>query len=106
MVDLRKLFTDWQAGRFKYPQIRRETEDAFFGGLVDVLTDLQVKTAGLRTDADIAAAKAANAAQWAAAVEADRARRAAVAPRRGPGRPPKAEDAASMVEGKETIDAA
>lgn len=40
-MEIRKLFEDWQAARLKYPQFRREAEDAFFGGLVTVIEGLQ-----------------------------------------------------------------
>ncbi len=43
MNDLDKLFDGFKAGRMKYPQPRRETEDVFFGELVARIKALQTK---------------------------------------------------------------
>ena len=34
MADLDKLFNEWKLGRFRYPELRRKSEDDFFGELV------------------------------------------------------------------------
>ena len=40
-MDLDKLLEGWKLGRLKYPQLRRESEDAFFAALVTSIKELQ-----------------------------------------------------------------
>ncbi len=61
MNDLDKLFDGFKAGRLKYPQPRRETEDVFFGELVARIKALEAVEAAA-TDR-MAAARAAKAAK-------------------------------------------
>lgn len=42
-MDLDKLLEKWKDGRLRYPQLRREAEDAFFGGLVAKLKEMDAR---------------------------------------------------------------
>ncbi len=52
MNDLDKLFDGFKAGRLKYPQPRRETEDVFFGELVARIKAIEAYLAPLKELAD------------------------------------------------------
>lgn len=42
-MDLEDKFEKWKLARLKYPQQRREAEDAFFGGLIAAIRDLEAE---------------------------------------------------------------
>lgn len=64
-MDLDKLFENWKLGRLKYPQLRRESEDVFFGELVSRIKALEDKLIFVEPPAAdrMAAARAAKAAK-------------------------------------------
>lgn len=55
MADLDKLFDGFKAGRMKYPQPRRESEDVFFGELVARLKAIEARLAPEGMVADLEA---------------------------------------------------
>ena len=40
-MDLDKAFNEWKLGRLKYPELRRKSEDDFFGELVARITEIE-----------------------------------------------------------------
>lgn len=44
-MDLDKALENWKLGRLKYPQLRRQSEDAFFGELVAQIKALEERLA-------------------------------------------------------------
>ncbi len=55
MADLDKLFDGFKAGRMKYPEPRRKTEDEFFGELVARIKALEARLAPEGMMADVEA---------------------------------------------------
>ena len=80
MADLDKLFDGFKAGRMKYPEPRRKTEDEFFGELVARIKWLEMRLAPDGMMADLEARFARDGLDRMAAARAAKAAKRAVGP--------------------------